>query len=593
MFASSTWSPCSGCPCPNHHLPSYTFAVEPSLSDDPEWMHLTRSNNVPSQYEEMVLSTMISAYDEQIQGIELEKFNLEAISLALKAQIVVVSQKIEALREEHVRVTEAARERRDLISPVRRLPPEVFNHIFLNTVDFPVPRTPIIHNAVKDREARVISRNWKFNTTESSLWSITGVSTKWRSVCLSSPRLWSYVNVFITDSNVADYSYIRQLGLQLDRSAKYPLSMSICHIAEESSAENLPPQLVAILFSFSTCIRELHLFLPWTMFCQMAPLHLSLPSLENLIILCTDGTYPVESLNLRLLSFAPKLQSLEVVDLVDPRKRFKLPWRQLKMYRSDHTYQPVYPFRHIGLRAHHHLNILRKLQQVEVCVLRFGDSSEEDQFGNKVYPLICPQLHTLDISSWNIDYTEQDSVFQQVADRLVLPGLSVLKVACSQRGNYETPDVFSSICHLLQRSQSPITVLHFDHGRIFTKDLLQLFQSAPTLEDLRLTRLGTGVFTQKVMDKLTLDHASSEDLVLPHLRTLYMPSEAVKIADLVHMVRSRRIGDYSGRFNRLQTLRLCGDFPEGSCPDLDTAISDLKQYYAEGFSFGICHINPQ
>ncbi len=148
------------------------------------------------------------------------------------------------------------------------------------------------------------------------------------------------------------------------------------------------------------------------------------------------------------------------------------------------------------------------------------------------------------------------------------------------------------MCHLLQRSQSPITVLHFDHGRIFTKDLLQLFRSAPTLEDLRLTRLGNGVFTQKVMEKLTVDHSSSEGLVLPHLRTLYMPSETVKFADLVRMVRSRRISDYSGRFNRLQTLRLCGDFPD-SCPDLDTIISDLKQYYAEGFSFGICHINPQ
>ncbi|KAK0448517.1 hypothetical protein EV421DRAFT_2032718 [Armillaria borealis] len=591
MYADSVWAPCSGCPCPNHHLPSCTFTIEPSLSDDPEWMHLTRSNNSPSQYEEMVLSTMISAYDEQIKGIELEKSNLEAFSLSLNAQIVAVSQKIEALGEEHARVTEAVRERRDLLSPVRRLPPEVLNHIFLNTIDFPVPRTPIVHNAVKE-EAIEISPNWEFNATESSLWSITGVSTKWRSVSLSSPRLWSYVNIMITDSNFADYSYIRQLGLQLDRSAKYPLSMLICHIVEESTAEYLPPQLVAILFSFSTCIRELHLFLPWTLFCQMAPLHLSLPSLKNLIILCTDGIYPVESLNLRLLSFAPRLQSLEVVDLVDPQERFELPWRQLKTYRSDHTYQPVYPFRHIGPRAHHHLDVLRKLQQVEECVLRFGDSSEEDEFGNEEYPLICPQLHMLDISSWNIDYAEQDSVFQQVANRLVLPGLSVLKVACSQRDNYETPDVFTSICHLLQRSQSPITVLHFDHGRILTKDLLQLFRSAPTLEDLRLTRLGTGVFTQKVMEKLTLDRDSSGDLVLPHLRTLYMPSEAVKIPDLVRMVRSRRISDYSGRFNRLQTLRLCGNFPD-SCPDLDTIISDLKQYYAEGFSFGICHNNAR
>ncbi len=263
MLASSTWAPCSGCPCPNHHLlPPCTFAAELSLSDDPEWMHLTRSNNPPSQHEEMALSTMISAYDEQIQGINLEKSNLEAFSLALKAQIVVVSQKIEALCEEHARVTEAARERRGLLSLVRRLPPEVLNHIFLNTIDFPVPRTPIRHNAVKDREARVISRNWKFNATESSLWSITGVSPKWRSVCLSSSRLWSYVNVFITDSNVADYSYIRRLGLQLDRSEKYPLSMSICHIAEESTAENLPPKLVAILFSFSLVFESSTLSFP-------------------------------------------------------------------------------------------------------------------------------------------------------------------------------------------------------------------------------------------------------------------------------------------------------------------------------------------
>ncbi len=234
---------------------------------------------------------MISAYNEQMQGIELEKSNLEAFSLALKAQIVVVSQKIVALREEHARVTEAAREKRDLLSPVRRLPPEVLNHIFLNAIDFPVQRTQIVYDQeaddqeADDQEAdHPVELKWEFKPTGCSLWSFMEVSTQWRSVCLSSPRLWSYVNVFITDSNFADYSYIRQLGLQLDRSAKHPLSISICHITEESTAEALPPQLVTILFSFSTCIRELHLYLPWVLFCQMSHLRLSLPSLENLII---------------------------------------------------------------------------------------------------------------------------------------------------------------------------------------------------------------------------------------------------------------------------------------------------------------------
>lgn len=62
----------------------------------------------------------------------------------------------------------------------------------------------------------------------------------------------------------------------------------------------------------------------------MAALRLSLPSLEKLIILCKDGIYPVETRNLRLFSSAPRLQSLEVIDLVDPEKRFKLPWSQVE-----------------------------------------------------------------------------------------------------------------------------------------------------------------------------------------------------------------------------------------------------------------------
>lgn len=255
------WEPCSGCSCPNHHLPSCVFTVDRSLSNNPEWSHLTRSNNPPSQYEKTVLSTTIVEYYEQIQDIELAKSNFGAFSLALEAQIVVVSQKIEALREEHVRVVEAADEIRGLLSPIRWLPLEVLHHIFINTIDFPVPRTLIIYNAVK-KDGRMISRSWKFNPTESSLWSITRVSSKWRRTCLSTPRLWSYVNITITDLNVADYSHIRQSELPLDHSAKFPLSMSICHITEESTGATIPPQLVAFLFSFSTCIQELHLFLP-------------------------------------------------------------------------------------------------------------------------------------------------------------------------------------------------------------------------------------------------------------------------------------------------------------------------------------------
>ncbi|KAK0462394.1 uncharacterized protein EV420DRAFT_1524477 [Desarmillaria tabescens] len=583
MHTTSIWTPCSGCPCPNHHLPSGIFTVEPSLSDDPEWMHLARSNNPPSQHEETVLSGMISTHDQHIKDIDTEKSNLEAFSLSLKAQIVAVSQRMDALRQERARATEAVREGQNLLSPVRRLPSEILNHIFLDTIDFPVPRMQITREEEEGLEAAAL-RIWKFESTESSLWSVTGVSKQWRSASLSSPRLWSYINIIITESNFDDHSYIRQLGLQLDRSTKHPLSISICRVVRGSERIALPPQLVAILFSFSSCIRELHLYLDEYLLSQMSNMRLSLPSLEYLVLLCQslNGIFGPTSPHLRLFSSTPKLQSLEVIDWKDG---FEIPWNQVKKYHNDHRYIPTPNFFSLsGPRAHHHLNALRKFQQVEECTLRLSGVSDTLDLGGDVYPLICPQLRVLDLSSWTIDRTP--SAFQQVADRLVLPRLSILKVACSQKDSYERQEVFSSICRLLQRSQSPITVLHFDHGRVHTEDLLQLFCSTPTLEDLRLTRLGDIVFTKEVMAKLTVDHASSEDLVLPHLCTLYI-SGGGDILSLVRMVQSRRSGGHSCRITRLQTLRVCGNFPD-LCPGIDAIISHLKQYYAEGFSFDVC-----
>ncbi|KAK0448518.1 hypothetical protein EV421DRAFT_1900236 [Armillaria borealis] len=311
MHTNSIWMPCYECSCPNHHLPPYTFAVEHSLSDDPEWVHLTRSNNPPSQYEETVLSGMTSSYDQQIQSIDMEKSNLEAFSLFLQAQNIAVSQRMLVLRHERVRITEAVRECRNLLSPVRRLPLEILNHIFLDTIEFPVPRTQIVRDSEEEDPSEL--SEWEFKAPESSLWSITGVSKAWRSASLSFPRLWSYVNIIITESNFKDHSYIRQLGRQLDRSANYPLSISVCRIVKESAPQDLPPQLAAVLFSFSSRIQELHLYLTLSILFQMSDMRLSLPSLECLVVLCQDRVVRTSE-NLRLFSYTPKLQSLEVID---------------------------------------------------------------------------------------------------------------------------------------------------------------------------------------------------------------------------------------------------------------------------------------
>ncbi|SJL15150.1 uncharacterized protein ARMOST_18635 [Armillaria ostoyae] len=557
----SNWIPCTECACPNHRLPSYPFNLPTKLSDNPDWARLSHSNDAPSPGEEGALLAMISSYNSQLQSLELEESVLQTLFHELKAQMKSLPHKTGTLHQQHARISEAIRERRRILSPVRRLPSEIL-HRFNN-----------IH--------------WNFHPTESALWSITGVSKRWRDVALTSPKLWSFVNISITDEAFDDLAYIRQLGLQLHRAIKYPLSVSICDIDAESSYEEIPQQLIAILFSFSSSIRELHLYLPSVLLSDLARLQLSLPLLESLVIICTDGIELPNYGQLRLFSFIPQLRSFQVIDVTNVQESFELPWHLVKEYRSDHVFHFEYPTRQIGPRAHEHLAILRNLVQVENCVLRLGDNSE-DEFEDSVFPLVCPQLRSLELSSWSIaDHYTHHSALQQVSDRLTLPALSVLKVSCAENDDEETEEVFTSICRLLLRSHSPITVFHLKHCRASPEDLLQLLRSAHTLEDVRLIDIRSRFVTTEVIEELTLDHSSSKDLMLPRLRTLYISGTKFSSQCLIRMVKSRwGSGEQMHGVERLLTVKMCGRYSRVDS-FRETVLAQLKGCIEGGFSFEI------
>ncbi|KAK0462335.1 uncharacterized protein EV420DRAFT_1524030 [Desarmillaria tabescens] len=525
---------------------------------------------------------MISSYDSQLQSLESEEADLQGLHHDLKCRIMFLSRQMGTLRQERQRISEAISERRKILSPVRRLPSEILHHIFLDTIDFPVQYS----------QSKSNNAHWDFHPTQSSLWLIASVSKRWRNVALSSPKLWSFVNISFTQLTFDDLNYVQQLGLQLHRALKHPLSISLCEI-DPPSCDEIPPQLIAILFSFASSIHELHLYLPSATLSDLTRLRLSLPALESLVVFCTDGIDLPDFGPLRPFSFVPKLRSVQAVDIIDFVSSFELPWHLVKEYRSDHAFLPYYPSRYIGPRAHEHLAVLRSLEQVEECVLRLGDASESDEFGDSAFPLVCSQLKSLELSSWNIDANEDHSVFQQVADRLTLPVLSVLKVSCAEKGNEETEAVFTSICHLLLRSHSPITVFHFNHCRALSGDLLQLFRSAHTLEDVRLLRTNSDFVGAEIIQELIVDHSSSKDLVLPRLHTLYISGTRASRKDLIRMVKSRwGSGEQAQGVERLLTLKLYGRYIKADCLQQEIS-SHLKMCMAGGFSLEIVPYMPK
>ncbi|PBK73962.1 hypothetical protein ARMSODRAFT_565962 [Armillaria solidipes] len=274
-MSTSNWMPCTGCSCPNHHFPPQNAFSENSSFMTMDLMRLMRSNDQPLPAEADAIRGMISQHEERVATTDLRISALSAFRQDMVNLISKADEMIVALRGERERVLVEIKENRGLLSAVRRLPSEVLIQIFRETIEFPIKVTQ------SDRDVFW----WDFTPVRCSLWTIELVSRCWRTVALTFPELWSYVNIIITDDGFAEgeYSLIRRLGLQLARSTQSSLSFSICD-SDHSNYEKLPSSLELLLFSVSTRLRELHLCMTAEMFSAIPSLKLPLPSLEILSI---------------------------------------------------------------------------------------------------------------------------------------------------------------------------------------------------------------------------------------------------------------------------------------------------------------------
>ncbi|KAJ7483486.1 hypothetical protein FB451DRAFT_107135 [Mycena latifolia] len=262
---------------------------------------LMTTNAPPEAAELAYVQAIVSKTDVELTHIEKEISRLQA--------------RLQQLRDEHGLLSRYRAQNTAILSPLRRMPPEVLGEIFSWTL-------PSI-----DEGSR------KFHIMSRSPWVLTYVSSRWRAVALSTPSLWSQIVIDyrLKHTHPSSISMIKtqierahQLRIHFYGTEKRPphpqIEMFRCLAAHCSQWEVLSIQLTSPIVPLLAGIRN------------------HIPSLHTLIILWEgpESQTGVESID--CFQMAPSLLDISILN------RFRyvsipLPANQLTRYDLDGTWE--------------------------------------------------------------------------------------------------------------------------------------------------------------------------------------------------------------------------------------------------------------
>ncbi|KAF8995801.1 hypothetical protein BDZ89DRAFT_1084570 [Hymenopellis radicata] len=525
----SEWTPCDRslkCTCQNHVIPDFRPTSMPALRENPAIHHLTRTNNPPSPAEEDILKAMILELQSRLDAAASFSVQVKKLRAEVMTQVQRIDTLLGTLDAEHATLAKAIEERKALLGPVRRLPSEILSRIFSLTTEFPI-RTKIKDDIEKD------SNNWReLLPAENMLWAIELVCRSWRRELLQSPSIWARINVSIkaTDSDADVETTSLRLATQLSRVGLSDLSVGLyCY----STGDDLPPQVSFLLLPFAPRITDLVLHMPPRMLRTLSPFHNRFRGLKNFsFIRVRVGQRGVE--RCKVFETCPQLESVTFGDVHQPFQGFALPWATIRNFTSEHVFLPEHSI-YTGPDPASVLQVLRAAQHLRVCDIRteFSNAVEPEELQGLL--VTCPQLLEMSIRIWPFPDTLP---VPQLLDHLSAPALSKLTIETGRHtGERDEETTFASIVHFIERSQSPLSALHFSKGELSSDDILRFLHLTPTLEDLRLADCEG--MKDEVLDALIFKQDSREILV-PRLEKLHLSGSLVFDSKVfTNMVKSR------------------------------------------------------
>ncbi|KAF7364027.1 F-box domain-containing protein [Mycena sanguinolenta] len=403
----------------------------------------------------------------------------------LESQIAMYDRAVASLQLRRAQLLQSIEAHKAILSPIRRLPPEIPGEIF----------SLVVHETFRTHVLPPV--------TKEAPWLLTRVCRYWSAVALATPTLWSIISV------------------DLDRVCRGHLPLTRLCLARSGNKFLAP--FCHCLIAGGLCISMYELLQQLTGVC-------SLSNLETLIIgIALDPPDPGRTYDpafWNIFAATPKLTFLDGVfwDDLFCRAPFSLPWHQLT--RVCTTFAS-------NAEA---LSTLGKLPLIVECKFAFQiievlpvDSS----------PIHLPYLHSLVLQF----ETDNDDSIAPATYQNHTSLLNFLKTPCLQNLiTHETADE-DDVLDFITRSNcaTSLTWFQFHLSSINLNLVLRMVRSMPHLASLRLEDFGGTLCPRSSLSSFV--HAFSKERLA--MRAEFPPRKSLHVKIVDSQLNEKDVRDFS------------------------------------------------
>ena len=434
--------------------------LEGSLVPPSKFSDKVNTNYIPDVAERQEISKYVSSVNRELSQ--------------LNAKITEMRTALMQVSKTRDRLQVAANQHQALISPLRRLPPELLQVIFVFCL--PLHRNAVMHSS----EAPVL---------------LGRVCSEWRQISLSTPEVWSSlhivppnVNFSNLTSSTARFKRKRELiEMWLGRSGACPLNISFVWFASDSEDEiKLCASLLEALVPTCGRWRMLDFQVPLKMFKPFIGLTVKdVPLLEGLSLMDNRTPLGIDVVDkwpesLVFAESAANLKNFTLTFFSGGLRLPSIPWHQLTTLYLESNISFFFQ------DSREMLSTFAQCAHLQSCTLKFPLSHTAfiPAFEKLNLPITLPQLQVLCLDG--DQHLQNTFHMSNTLINLCAPKLRKLEIfgrSGRPEGNI-APEPLVAIRMLLERSKCPLEKLTVESMSLLPEEFIYCLELAPTLVEL-------------------------------------------------------------------------------------------------------------